>query len=71
MQDGVVYKPQGNPSRDFTFLAPRSQDYLISMVAPVNTSFTLELIIPRPGPTPAANFTANGTANGARAAGTD
>ena len=51
-QDGVVYKPQGNPSRDFTFLAPRSQDYLISMVAPVNTSFTLELIIPRPGPIP-------------------
>jgi hypothetical protein len=52
LQDGVVYKPQGNPSRDFTFLAPRSQDYLISLVAPVNTSFTLELIIPRPGPTP-------------------
>ena len=52
LQDGVVYKPQGNPSRDFTFLAARSQDYLISMVAPVNTSFTLELIIPRPGPTP-------------------
>ena len=52
-QDGVIYKPQGNPSRDFTFVAPRSQDYLISMVAPVNTSFSLELIIPRPGPTPA------------------
>ena len=52
LQDGAVYKPQGNPSRDFTFLAERSQDYLISIVAPVNTSFTLELIIPRPGPTP-------------------
>ncbi|MFN8470273.1 MAG: hypothetical protein U0X20_32260, partial [Caldilineaceae bacterium] len=56
-QDGVVYKPQGNPSRDFTFLAPRSQDYLISMVAPVNTSFILELIIPRPGPTPLPTLT--------------
>jgi hypothetical protein len=52
MRDGVIYKSQGNPSRDYTYLAPLSQDYLISIVAPVNTSFTLELIMPRPGPTP-------------------
>jgi hypothetical protein len=52
LQDGVTYKAQSNPSRDFTFLAPRSQDYLISLVAPVNTSFTLELIIPGPQPPP-------------------
>jgi hypothetical protein len=52
LQDGVTYKAQGNPSRDFTFLAPRSQDYLIAIVAPVNTSFTLELIVPGPQPPP-------------------
>jgi hypothetical protein len=50
--DGVVYKPQSSTDRNFTFVAPRTQDYLISLIAPVNTSFVLELIIPRPGPTP-------------------
>jgi hypothetical protein len=50
--DGVVYKPQSSTGRDFSFVAPRTQDYLISIIAPVNTSFVLELIIPRPGPTP-------------------
>ncbi len=52
LADGVVYKPQSSTGRDFTFRAARSQDYLISLLAPVNTSYTLELLIPRSGPTP-------------------
>ncbi len=50
--DGVVYKAQGDMRRDWTIQLPRTQDYLISILAPVNTSYTLELIIPRPGPQP-------------------
>lgn len=52
VSDGLVYKAQGDMRRDFTFQVPVTQDYLISLLAPVNTSFTLELIIPRSGPTP-------------------
>ncbi|MBP8294381.1 MAG: hypothetical protein KAX65_16505, partial [Caldilineaceae bacterium] len=36
--DGVTYKPFGNPLREFSFTLPRSQDYLITLQAPVNTS---------------------------------
>lgn len=54
MADGIVYKSQGDMRREWTFQAPRTQDYLISILAPVNTSYTLELIIPRPGPQPTA-----------------
>jgi hypothetical protein len=55
--DGVVYKAQGDTRRDFTFQSPRSQDYLVSILAPVNTSYTLELIIPRPAPQPTSTPT--------------
>ena len=57
--DGVTYKPFGNPLREFSFVLPRSQDYLIILQAPVNTSFVLELTVtggtpPTPTATPPA-----------------
>jgi hypothetical protein len=55
--DGVVYKAQGDMRREFTFQSPRTQDYLISLLSPVNTTYTLELIVPRPQPTPRPTFT--------------
>jgi hypothetical protein len=49
--DGVTYKSMADPSRDWSFVLPATQDYVITIQAPVNTSFTLQLIIP-PGPLP-------------------
>ncbi len=46
VSDGVQYKSMGDPSREWSFTLPTSQDYLITIQAPVNTSFTLELTIP-------------------------
>jgi hypothetical protein len=51
VSDGVVYKSFADPARDFSFRLPRSQDYRITIQAPVNTSYVLELIIlPLPEP---------------------
>ncbi len=48
--DGVLYKSMTEPSREWRWLLPTTQEYLITVQAPVNTSFTLELTIP-PAPT--------------------
>lgn len=45
VSDGVVYKSFADPAREFSFRLPRSQDYWITIQAPVNTSYVLELII--------------------------
>ncbi|MFO7634415.1 MAG: hypothetical protein R6W76_17835 [Caldilinea sp.] len=50
VSDGVQYKSMADPSRDWSFVLPATQDYLITIQAPVNTSFTLELIIPPSAP---------------------
>ncbi|HRW48845.1 MAG TPA: hypothetical protein P5333_15110 [Caldilinea sp.] len=57
VSDGVTYKSMGDPSREWSFTLPTSQDYLITIQAPVNTSFSLELIIP-PATPPTATPTA-------------
>jgi len=49
--DGVTYKPFSNPAREFSFVLPRTQDYLISLNGPAFINYTLELVVP-PGPTP-------------------
>lgn len=49
--DGVEYKSMSNPARDWSFVIPSSQDYVITILAPVNTSFTLNLTIPPAPPT--------------------
>ena len=43
--DGLLYKTPGDMTREWYFNVPRSQDYLITITAPVNTSFTLEVIL--------------------------
>ena len=48
--DDVLYKSMTDPSRDWRGILPATQEYLITVQAPVNTSFTLELTIP-PAPT--------------------
>jgi hypothetical protein len=51
VSDGVVYKSFADPVREFSFRLPRSQDYQITIQAPVNTSYVLELtILPLPAP---------------------
>ena len=50
VSDGVQYKSMVDPLREWLFTLPASQDYLITIQAPVNTSFTLELIILPPAP---------------------
>ncbi|MCB0054440.1 MAG: hypothetical protein KDE24_33385, partial [Caldilinea sp.] len=57
VSDGVTYKSMGDPAREWSFTLPVSQDYLITIQAPVNTSFSLELIIP-PATPPTATPTA-------------
>ena len=52
VDDGIPYKSQGSSAWDFTFTLPLGQDYLISIFAPVNTSYTLVLTIPPIGPMP-------------------
>ncbi|MFN3981631.1 MAG: hypothetical protein ACK4SA_14735 [Caldilinea sp.] len=58
--DGVEYKSMSNPARDWSFVIPSSQDYVITILAPVNTSFTLNLTIP-PAPPTVAPPTATST----------
>ena len=57
VNDGVIYKALANSAREWSFVLPSTQDYLISILAPVNTSYQLELTItptsaPTPTPTP-------------------
>ncbi len=53
MADGITYKSMSDPERAYALTLPRSQDYLITILATVNTSYYLELAIPgSPGPTP-------------------
>ena len=52
VSDGYIYKPSSNPAREWSFVLPRTQDYLITINAPANTAYTLELTIPPIGPTP-------------------
>ena len=52
VEDGVTYKPFSNPAREFSFLLPRTQDYLISLNGPAFINYTLELTLPPVGPTP-------------------
>jgi hypothetical protein len=57
VSDGIPYKTMGNSAWNFTFTLPMTQDYLITILAPVNTSFALTLYIPPGGPTPTATNT--------------
>jgi hypothetical protein len=51
--DGIPYKTMGSSALSFTFTLPLTQDYLISILATVNTSYSLVLTIPPVlGPTP-------------------
>jgi hypothetical protein len=50
--DGVVYKSPGDPAREWSSILPRTQDYLLTIFASGETSYTLELIILPLGPTP-------------------
>ncbi len=51
--DGIPYKSMGGSSTDFLFEIPTDQDYLITIIAPVNTSYTMRLTIPRMAVAPA------------------
>jgi hypothetical protein len=63
VSDGVIYWGLATMPREFWIGLPRSQDYLLTIVSPVNTSFVLELIIPPPGgATPTPTFTPTPTA---------
>ena len=63
VSDGVIYWGLATMPREFWIGLPRSQDYLLTIVSAVNTSFVLELFIPPPGgPTPAPTFTPTPTA---------
>jgi hypothetical protein len=68
VSDGIPYKSQGSSAMSFTFTLPMTQDYLISLAASVNTSYSLVLTIPPiVGPTPippTATPTATATATG-------
>lgn len=55
--DGVTYKPFSNPAREFNFLLPRTQDYLISLNGPALLNYMLELTVPPPGPAPSPTAT--------------
>ncbi|MBW7884225.1 MAG: hypothetical protein H3C34_16600 [Caldilineaceae bacterium] len=53
--DGVLYKSLADPARQFALTLPRTQDYLITVAASVNTSFIVELFVsplPTPPPSP-------------------
>lgn len=59
VSDGVQYKSMADPARDWSFTLPLSQDYLLTLQAPVNTSFSLQLLIPPDEPPTVAPPTAS------------
>ncbi len=54
--NGQPYKRMENESRNWTFVVPVTQDYLIRIVAPVPTQYSLTVVVPplgmQPSPTP-------------------
>jgi hypothetical protein len=50
VSDGIVYKPLSDPAREWNFIAPATQDYLITLFSNVGSNFQLELTIPTPLP---------------------
>lgn len=56
--DNQIYKSPADPSRDWTTVLTANQDYLVTITAPVVTSFTLQLYLsgPQPGQAERINF---------------
>jgi len=55
VSDGFVYKQASDPLREWTFTVPTTQDYLITLLATLASTYTLELYIspfPTPPPSP-------------------
>lgn len=44
--DNVVYKQVADPNLDFTFTSPFSQDYRITLLAPIAVAYALQVTIP-------------------------
>jgi hypothetical protein len=48
--DGVIYKSPADPTRDWTFTLPTSQDYQITVSASSTVNFTLQIFLLNPQP---------------------